>query len=99
MCVLSILMEPDLGTPLRLRAGPSLTVGRTGGECLRGGIERFLIAVDTGLLAVGDPLVEVHRGLFLVEVVLQATRLLIWIGHRAGAPECSLASAAGRPMW
>lgn len=100
VCVLAILVEPDLGAPLGMGA-VAFDLGLAGGERFGGRIERFLVAVDPGLLTIGDPLIEIDDGLFLVEVALEASLLIRGgLDHRgasaAGSPS---ASVAGRPMW
>jgi hypothetical protein len=91
--VLAILTEPDLGASRRIE--------RTGSERCLGGVKRFLIAIEPGLLAVSDPLVEIDLGLFPVHAALQFALLAnVPLGHvLTSAGRSLVASAAGRPMW
>ena len=99
--VLAILLEPDVGAALGVCAGSSVRLGLARRECCCGVVEWFLLAVNARLLAVGDPLVEIRDGLFLVEVALQVSLLAVGcFAHVVTPLGFSIAvRAAGRPMW
>jgi hypothetical protein len=94
VCILTILLQPQIGGPLSVRATTRLQIPRVTAERFLGSVERLLIAVDARLLAVGDHLVQVDHRLLSIELALPASLTLRAIGAHAGT---SWRMAPGRP--